>query len=561
MKIFNLIYNELIKQFKKPSIKIIYSLILISAIVLPMIISKMPYEKYAESALESNKFLLQQCEENVELYKEDKETKGKILYQYALIEKEHRELFVDYKIGIDDWREKQAGYFSDSAYDLAALEFALAGYNKDVVMQNLQGVNPEKVESYYKMSYAKKKEMQQTLIEEKENQRKIIDNNDYNAYTREAIERIQDFILENKKTIEKYNKLKEKNPTTEEGKANLKSLEKYAKSAEIQIPRLEQDIKILQFRLENNINYDLNNWKNNSIKTIEENIWELRIPLMTEKEYSTAAAQQGYSMSYDEYVENYKEKNERIINEIKQLWHGLKNNIPALNDIRDARSTLNGIYEIYIILAVVMVIIIGGGIVASEFSKGTIRLLLIRPVSRWKILLSKLATLLVVGLSIVALGTGILYLSSGFVFGFETYKTPILETVNGAIVHVSFMKFLLSKILLSSTSLVFISALVFAISTLAKNTALSVAISMLLYLGTAPAVDFLIGIKQTWLINTLIPYINASYFRLIPMTSQLLSEKFGMTMQYNLGAIQLLIASAIILVITFVVFMKKDIKN
>lgn len=283
--------------------------------------------------------------------------------------------------------------------------------------------------------------------------------------------------------------------------------------------------------------------------------------MINEKEYSSQATMQGIAMTYDKYVENYNLKNAQRVDKIKRIWYGLENNIPALDDIRDARSVLNSTYEIYIILAVIMIIVIAGGIVATEFSKGTVRLLLIRPVSRWKILLSKLLAILVVGFSIVILGIGILYVSTGSTFGFETYKTPILETVNGSIVHIEFIKFLLTKIILSCSSLIFISALTFMISTLAKNTALAVAISMVLYIGCAPATDMLISMKQVWIIDTLIPYINASYLRLAPFAEQVLSQNFGLQLQYQKGAIQLLIVSAIMLIITFAIFIKKDVKN
>ncbi|WP_343338393.1 hypothetical protein TPELB_05420 [Terrisporobacter petrolearius] len=561
MKIFKLIYNELVKQFKKPSIKIIYSLILVSAIVLPMVISKIPQDKYMNNALESNKFLLQQAKENTKFYEDDKSIKGKMSYKYSLIEEEYMKLFVDNKIGLEDWREQQTENFKESAYKLASIEFAIAGYNQDVVMQNLIGTDPNVVGSYYKMSFDKKKEVQAQLILEKEKQKSIIENKDYNSYTQEEITKKHEYILQHKKTIKEYEKLKVKSLQSKDGKAKLEKLKKEAKDAEKSIEEFNQDIKILQFRLNNDINYDLNNWKNNAIVTIQKEIQDLRVELMSEKQYALTATQQGYYLTYDEYVKNYREQKEKRIETIKRIWYGLENNISDLNDVRDARSVVDGTYEIYIILAIVMVIIMGGGIIASEFSKGTIRLLLIRPVSRWKILLSKLLSILLVGFSIVALGTGILYITSGYVFGFDAYKIPLLETVNGSIIHIDFMKFLISKVLLSSSSLLFISVLVFSISTLAKNTALAVGISMILYLGVGPTVDLLISMKQTWVINTLIPYINASYFRLIPMTSQSLEQGFGLQMQYNWGAIQLLIASLIMLVITFVVFVKKDVKN
>lgn len=561
MKIFNLTYNELIKQFKKPSIKIIFALILISAIALPVGISKMPKDRTINSAIEGNEYLLQQTEQNIEVLKDDKTFNGKIEYEYALLDKDIKQLFVDYKVGIDDWRKDAIENYTDATYELAGLDFVFKGYGQDQIMDKLQGTDPKKVESYYSMTLAKRQELRAQLQLRKETLRKIIETDDYKAHINEEISEAQGHILSYENTISEYEKLKAKNPKTKEGKEKLQQLEKEAKDCKRLIENKKQDIKVLQFRLENEINYDLGNWKNNSIRTVEEELKNVRAVLMTEKEYSLMSAQEGYSMSYDEYVDNFNKTKSETINNIKTLWYGLENNIPSLNDITDARSTVDKTYEIYIILAVVMVIIIGGGIVATEFSKGTIRLLLIRPVSRWKVLLSKLLSLLIVGLGVVALGIGILYVSSGVVFGFETYNTPILQMINGSIVQESYINILLPKIMLSCSSLVFITSLVFAISTLAKNTALAVAISMLLYLGAGPLTDVIIGMKQSWIVNTLIPYINASYLRLVPMAGQALKTGFGMEFQYASGATQLLIASAVILVITFVTFTKKDINN
>ena len=54
MKLFNLVTNELEKQFKKTSIKVMVLLILISAVFLPIIISKLPTDRYTYHNLENN---------------------------------------------------------------------------------------------------------------------------------------------------------------------------------------------------------------------------------------------------------------------------------------------------------------------------------------------------------------------------------------------------------------------------------------------------------------------------------------------------------------------------
>ncbi|WP_243281348.1 ABC transporter permease subunit [Clostridium sp. D53t1_180928_C8] len=561
MKIFRLTYNELVKQFKKPSIKIIFALILISAMILPAVINKIPQNYQYSNALESNKYMLQQAEQNVEEFSKDKTEKGKIQLKYAIIEKECMQLFVDYEIGFDDWRKNEVEAYRNAAYELAAIEFVLNGYNQEVIIEKLQCVDPNKIQEYNKMTLEKKKEVEAKYTALKQRALDIIANNDNLAHTEDEIKRKNEYIALNQKYIDEYEKLKAKNPTKKEDIEKLEALEKEAINAAESIKYFNIDNAIMQFRLDNKINYDSSNWKNNSIKTVEEEVSELRMKLLTEKEYAASANQLEYSMTYDEYVKNYNETNNKRVNKIKEVWYGLENNIPDLNDIRDARSVLDSTYEIYIILAVIMVIIIGGGIVATEFSKGTIRLLLIRPVSRWKILLSKLLAVLIVGFSIVILGIGILYVSTGVVFGMDTYNTPLLETVGINIEQVSFMSYLIPKILLSCSSLVFIISLVFAVSTLAKNTALAVAISMVLYLGIAPATDLLISMKQTWIVNTLLPYINSSYLRLMPSGQQMLSESFGMSMNFESGAVQLLIVSAVLLIGTFIVFIKKDVKS
>ncbi|OCT16330.1 hypothetical protein A8709_02555 [Paenibacillus pectinilyticus] len=64
-------------------------------------------------------------------------------------------------------------------------------------------------------------------------------------------------------------------------------------------------------------------------------------------------------------------------------------------------------------------IIVAAGIVASEFSGGTIKLLLIRPFNRSTILLSKYLTVLLYGLGLTILLLLTAYLTGGILFGFD----------------------------------------------------------------------------------------------------------------------------------------------
>ncbi|MBO1915152.1 ABC transporter permease, partial [Microvirga sp. 3-52] len=66
-------------------------------------------------------------------------------------------------------------------------------------------------------------------------------------------------------------------------------------------------------------------------------------------------------------------------------------------------------------LVTLFTIIASAGILASEFSQGTIKMLLSRPVKRWKILTSKYLTILLFGLLLTVL-VYVFTIISAFIF-------------------------------------------------------------------------------------------------------------------------------------------------
>src|SRR5690606_15269802 len=72
-----------------------------------------------------------------------------------------------------------------------------------------------------------------------------------------------------------------------------------------------------------------------------------------------------------------------------------------------------------------LVLGIASDIVSGERSGGTIKMLLTRPVSRWRILASKLIALVLFVSLIVVLTVGLAYLISGLVFGYEGWSFPV----------------------------------------------------------------------------------------------------------------------------------------
>lgn len=78
------------------------------------------------------------------------------------------------------------------------------------------------------------------------------------------------------------------------------------------------------------------------------------------------------------------------------------------------------------LLLPLLAIVFAADVVSSEFSQGTIKLLLTRPVSRSRVLLSKLtALLLAIGLTVLV-GGCVAYLFGGFAYGYAGWGAPVL---------------------------------------------------------------------------------------------------------------------------------------
>ncbi len=85
------------------------------------------------------------------------------------------------------------------------------------------------------------------------------------------------------------------------------------------------------------------------------------------------------------------------------------------------------------LLLPLFVMVIAADLVSSEHSLGTVKLLLTRPVKRWKILLSKYLALILSISLIVFIYSGLTYLISGALFGYSGWKAPVIMgfTTNG----------------------------------------------------------------------------------------------------------------------------------
>ncbi|GMA50841.1 ABC transporter permease [Alicyclobacillus contaminans] len=211
------------------------------------------------------------------------------------------------------------------------------------------------------------------------------------------------------------------------------------------------------------------------------------------------------------------------------------------------------------LLVPLFVIVIASDMVSSELSGGTIKMLLTRGVSRAKVLASKLVALvLLVALLLSAIAVSS-YLISGLFFGYQGWGLPVLMgfhttasgTVDvGHVYTVPQWKYLCMTFGLGFFVCLCIACLSFMVSTLVQSTASSMGIMMAaLIAGT-----LLTTLATSWTAAKYLPVVNLQLSGYLNGSPPPLA---GMTFSFSLCV--LLIWAALAIVVSFLVFTRRDI--
>lgn len=206
---------------------------------------------------------------------------------------------------------------------------------------------------------------------------------------------------------------------------------------------------------------------------------------------------------------------------------------------------MGGVISLIALFAIVM----GGKIVANEFSEGTIKLLLIRPSKRWKILLSKYIAVIGYTLLMLLVLFIVSFLLGGILFSFSGAGTPFLTNSSGKIAEVNMIVHILELYGLKSINLIMMVTLAFMISTVFRNSSMATGVGV--FLLTVGNVITMLLTKYNW--SKYILFANTDLNQYIsgePLVK-------GMTMKFS---IIVLIAYFIIFnVISYIGFTKRDI--
>ncbi|WP_220094456.1 ABC transporter permease [Paenibacillus sp. YN15] len=160
------------------------------------------------------------------------------------------------------------------------------------------------------------------------------------------------------------------------------------------------------------------------------------------------------------------------------------------HDIPPSENTLWGMVmsmSVLIQLVTIFTVVIAADIVAGEFAAGTIKLLLIRPAGRSKILLSKYISVSLFSLLLLVVLFASSFLVNGLLYQFSDIGAPYLHVGKDMVVEESSMVLhVLSTYGLKCIELIMIVTLAFMISTVFRSSSLAISMSLLfLFLGQA----------------------------------------------------------------------------
>ncbi len=225
-----------------------------------------------------------------------------------------------------------------------------------------------------------------------------------------------------------------------------------------------------------------------------------------------------------------------------------------------SRTSLNEIIINNVAFLGLIVVIISGAIVASEYQKGTIRLLVIRPNKRWKILLSKFLTITILTIVLAFITYLASFLTNGILYGFKDYFISDLIISNGKIKEISFILLSIGKMLMLLIPIIFSGLIAFFLSTITKNTALSVGLSIFLQFGYGLITMILVLINFPFINFTFLPYLDYSQFNDYSTLSNNL-YMYETYYTFGLANLVLIIWSIILYIISNIIFIKRDIRN
>lgn len=322
----------------------------------------------------------------------------------------------------------------------------------------------------------------------------------------------------------------------EEQKANTQD-KQLLEELEVSIENAKIDKEVAEYRINQDIKYGTD---------------YLNQALDTYQNYAKNVVQMGDfdNLEYEDRLQ-YNESLEK-----KEVSKYIIENKQDINKTNDTRGILKNFFSEYGLFIIVIIVMIAGTIVSEEFNKGTVKLLLIKPYNRAKILLSKYITILIMTVFAIAIILLMELIVGGIVFGFDSLSVPVLEyNFNTSQLEIlNIFTYVGIEILTQLPMIILLATLAFALSTIFTNSALAITISLL-------------GFMSPSIINALVIQYKVGFMKyFVTMNWDLSGYLFGslpsmegMTMGFSIAMCFIYLFA--MLIPTFIIFKRKNIKN
>ena len=368
---------------------------------------------------------------------------------------------------------------------------------------------------------AEKNEEQAEKINQQINElTKRLQNDDWKFFANEELE----------KSEEKLKELEDEKKSTQD-KQRLQELEN-----EIAIAKI--DLKVAKYRADENIKYGYD-YMNTALNNYQQNSYIVEQIKSSNEE-----------LTYQEK----KEYNESL--EEKEISKYIIENHVDVEKVNDLRGILSRFFNEFGLFIIVIVVMIAGTIVSEEFNKGTIKLLLIKPYSRTKILLAKFITVLIMIVFSTVVIIGMELIVGGLIYGFDSLSIPVIvyNFETNMIQEINIFSYLGLQIFSILPSIILLATLSFALSTIFTNSPVAIALPLLGYMGVTVinqlAIQYNIGFLKYFVT---LNWDFAQYlFGGMPLME-------GLTPIFSI--IICIIYFVIMLIPTLIIFKKKNIKN
>ena len=346
-----------------------------------------------------------------------------------------------------------------------------------------------------------------------------LDENDWKYFAREDLAKAE-------QQIQQLNNQKEQT----EDKAVLENIE-----TELNNAQMEKEIA--EIRLNKDIPYGTN-YLNRAISTLQ----TANTNLANFKNIEELTYEQ--KLEYNSYLEDQAES--RYILETGRDIH----------NTNTLKGILENFYSQFGIFLIVVVVMIAGTIVSEEFNKGTIKLLLVKPYTRNKILMAKAITTLIMIIFIIVVTLVMQILIGGIIFGFDSLSEPVVayNFNTNTMEEMNIFANLGVQTLTQLPMIILLATLAFAISTLFSNSTLAITISLLGFMSASIINQLAIGYDLQFM-----KYFVTMNWDLSIYANGALPYMEGMNMTMS---IIICVAYFLIMMIpTFIVFKKRNIKN